>query len=57
MGGCDIAIPHNIQVVDFLADWAFIAIKPIQESIPQRSRSGVSERRYKVEINNVGRIK
>jgi hypothetical protein len=45
-----------MQVVDFLFDSTLVTIKPLQKSIPERGRSDVLERGYKVEINNVRRI-
>jgi len=45
-----------MQVADVHANWTLEAIEPRQESVPQRSRSDVLERRYYVEVHDVGRV-
>jgi hypothetical protein len=55
---CDrnITARHNIQVADVLPDTAFVAIKPLQEPIPEHGRPDILEGMYSVEIDNVRRI-
>jgi hypothetical protein len=43
-------------MMDVLPNSAFVAIKPLQEPITEHGRSDILERRYGVEIDNVGRI-
>src|SRR5687767_1439820 len=52
----DIPAHHNLHVANFQREHALPAIEPLQEPPAERSSSGVLERRYSVEIDNVWRI-